>query len=783
MRVIEALVKALTSAGVFNPEAQAAPACILWPDRDRQWEPAILRLQNELPEVFVLGDYSPEKRIGPAIWLRCVIPRKLPDVSLSEDRTPILYLPGISRQDLRAVETCSEYLKPLAELQYRGVFWSQSNAKDWTILAFLKSDQGGLGLDLAQDNDTKNSMQLALSRLLDEEVELLKGKHLNKDYFNTLLTGGDPVKDVLQWLDQGEAFKAGRSTTEWKAFIEVCKSQLAFNPQKEGLLTGAAKLAAHEGPWLSVWKRFCEAPKLYPNIPAQIRKCKPPSDSIFWLSSGGSFDGWPQWNEDQEKTLRNEMLSLKNMPPHEARNRIEKLEKTHGGRRQLVWAELGEAALSGALKHLAIVAETTSNALAAGSSDDLSAGYRAWAWNADNSVVQALADSNSIDDFEVVKTAIRSTYLPWLEESGRYFQKVAQERGYPGSPIDLSKTPIWNDGECALFVDGLRFDAAKRLEKLLSAKGLAVIDKPVWAALPTVTATGKPAATPVKDKISGQDLNADFEPCLTETGQSLKGGYPLKKLLVEAGWTILGPSEKGTGRGNAWCECGNIDHEGHDKGWKLAKHLESILVEIRDRIIELLSSGWKTVHVVTDHGWLLMPGGLPKSDLPKVLTENKWGRCAAIKPGASTDEPMFPWYWNPNLHFALADGVSCYKKGLEYTHGGLSLQECLTLELIVSAGKPKSSDQIEITDVVWKGLRCTVGVEGKFSGLSLDIRTQPGNPSSSVVLTVKPFKDNETASVVVVNEDMSGSEATIVLLGPEAEPVRQVPTIIGGGNS
>ena len=100
----------------------------------------------------------------------------------------------------------TELLRPLAELQYRGVIWSQINAKDWTILAYLKSDQGGLGLDVAQDNAAKNAMQLALYRLLDEEVELLKGKRLDKDYFNTLLTGGDPIRDLLQWLNQGDVF-------------------------------------------------------------------------------------------------------------------------------------------------------------------------------------------------------------------------------------------------------------------------------------------------------------------------------------------------------------------------------------------------------------------------------------------------------------------------------------------------------------------------------------------------------------------------------------------------
>ena len=137
-----ALVKAIRSASVFNPDVQVAPACILWPDKDRQWEAVIPRLQGEMPELLVLGDYAPEKRTGPAIWLRCVIAGAAVGVELPAERPPIFYLPGVSRQDLRAVEGCPDRLKPLAELQYRGAIWTQVNAKDWTILAFLKTDQG-----------------------------------------------------------------------------------------------------------------------------------------------------------------------------------------------------------------------------------------------------------------------------------------------------------------------------------------------------------------------------------------------------------------------------------------------------------------------------------------------------------------------------------------------------------------------------------------------------------------------------------------------------------------
>ncbi len=143
MSIIEHLLKALGSTATYNPDVQVAPVCILWPDRDRQWEAIMPRIQNELKELFILGDYDPEKRMGPAIWLRCLIADRIAEFELPPGKTPILYLPGVSRQDLRAVEACPDHLKPLAELQYRGVIWSQVNAKDWTVFCLFKIRSGG----------------------------------------------------------------------------------------------------------------------------------------------------------------------------------------------------------------------------------------------------------------------------------------------------------------------------------------------------------------------------------------------------------------------------------------------------------------------------------------------------------------------------------------------------------------------------------------------------------------------------------------------------------------
>ena len=44
--------------------------------------------------------------------------------------------------------------------------------------------------------------------------------------------------------------------------------------------------------------------------------------------------------------------------------------------------------------------------------------------------------------------------------------------------------------------------------------------------------------------------------------------------------------------------------------------------------------------MITDHGWLLMPGDLPKVELPEHLTEIRKGRCARLKEGSQTDQQV-----------------------------------------------------------------------------------------------------------------------------------------------
>src|SRR6266511_6458779 len=149
--VFEALTALVQGAAAYNRDDVVPPAAILWTDERREWESLVPRLRVILPQFLALGSYDQANRVGPALWLRCVLAGRVPEVTTAPDLVPIIYLPGVSRPTLRATEDCPAELRPLAELQYRGVFWSQYNGKDWTIAAFLQSDRGGIGLRLGRD--------------------------------------------------------------------------------------------------------------------------------------------------------------------------------------------------------------------------------------------------------------------------------------------------------------------------------------------------------------------------------------------------------------------------------------------------------------------------------------------------------------------------------------------------------------------------------------------------------------------------------------------------------
>ena len=177
--LLAAVETSLLAAARHNSGVEERPAAVLWTDSDGQWQPVVKKLQARLPQLVVHGIYDPERRTGPAVWLKCIVGRTI-DAGLGEDVVPIVYLPNVSRQTLRAAADCPALLQPLVELQYRGAVWTQRNGKDWTVEAFLISDDG-LGLDVSRDDATRNSLHSAMTVLAEIPVPQLEGKRLEAE--------------------------------------------------------------------------------------------------------------------------------------------------------------------------------------------------------------------------------------------------------------------------------------------------------------------------------------------------------------------------------------------------------------------------------------------------------------------------------------------------------------------------------------------------------------------------------------------------------------------------
>jgi hypothetical protein len=122
--------------------------------------------------------------------------------------------------------------------------------------------------------------------------------------------------------------------------------------------------------------------------------------------------------------------------------------------------------------------------------------------------------------------------------------------------------------------------------------------------------------------------------------------------------------------------------------------------------------------------------------------------------------------------------VSCFRAGIEYTHGGLSLQECLTPVLEIARGT--ATTPASIIEVVWTGLRCRVRVTGAPPGARLEVRSKPADPATIVSKGAKELDHEGRASLVIPNDGLMGTAAVVVLVSADDTVLAKYPTCIGG---
>jgi len=242
----------------------------------------------------------------------------------------------------------------------------------------------------------------------------------------------------------------------------------------------------------------------------------------------------------------------------------------------------------------------------------------------------------------------------------------------------------------------------------------------------------------------------------------------------------LGQHDTGDPSGRAWTETGEVDHKGHDLGVRLAHEIDDEVSRIARRIRDLLDAGWSTVTVVTDHGWLLLPSGLPKNEgLPVAATVSKKGRCARVKDGAAVDVPTVPWHWDKDVRIAVAQGISCFEANQTYEHGGVSPQECIVPRLTVRTAVTASASRAEITSVKWRGLTLVVEFTDLPDGARVDLRRHAGDPGSSIADLARLTGGTGKVILLVEDDDLEGQLAQLVVVGADGSLLLQRETTVG----
>jgi hypothetical protein len=211
--------------------------------------------------------------------------------------------------------------------------------------------------------------------------------------------------------------------------------------------------------------------------------------------------------------------------------------------------------------------------------------------------------------------------------------------------------------------------------------------------------------------------------------------------------------------------------------------------------------GYPEVHVVTDHGFIL----LDEDKLPPEVPCNKdWcyvrkERFALVP--AHTDVPLvtFPFAWDESMRVALPPGLAFFMAEKSFSHGGGALQELLIPHLVSRMASEEKHVGIEVVVPTAELVRSAVKVvlrpkpqagAGQMAlfvehgrTLQLDVlRITPGGERKSVRATGQPKEARIEANSgdVTVNLFFHTTESfrlgeTLVLDIRDADTVEQFP--------
>jgi hypothetical protein len=303
------------------------------------------------------------------------------------------------------------------------------------------------------------------------------------------------------------------------------------------------------------------------------------------------------------------------------------------------------------------------------------------------------AEEQGFEAVAAVADRVYATYANTL--NARFFQHLTTTStgSIPGfEPVTsrLEETLWTTPGKRAVvIVDALRYDCALAIAGLLRDQQVEV--EPLVAMLPTVTPIGMTALLPISSANVGLQIKSNgVHP--TVNGKDTSARSNRLAYLKEFGADcrdiadVESASTPPQRLGQLLVVFGHeeVDHIGHGDAQALVRHVHLEIERLARLIRKLHRWGYPSVHMVTDHGFIL----IDQEKLPEeVRCDKEW--CHVLKERfalvpASADLPVatFSFAWDHTVSVAVPPGLAFFKAEKSFSHGGAALQEVIIPHLI-----------------------------------------------------------------------------------------------------
>jgi PglZ domain len=346
-------------------------------------------------------------------------------------------------------------------------------------------------------------------------------------------------------------------------------------------------------------------------------------------------------------------------------------------------------------------------------------------WEIDRAHLSVRAACGRISGLQHVRRVADLAYFECTSAiNDRFTELVGVEIAWPPAELPSATTlgdELWSTTsarKAVIVADGLRWDLARSLQAVCSSMAI----HSLAATIPSKTAFGMAAMLPIQ----GVDIKVSFDKGVmirtsddanlsTRDGRKafLEARLPRKGGKPGVGFIDLEELLNGTPLPSlpvAVIFDNTIDEQGHKVTHELPGLVEQLTSKLRRAVERLHELGINEVHVVTDHGFLLLPAdmvnglGRPSVGLAQVLRrEDRW---CALKPDAPVTGLIrlpLPMATDPVV-LGFPRGVRTLVETGDYCHGGISLQETVIPHLVSTAdlGAPRLDVVVSspMTDVV-----------------------------------------------------------------------------------